>query len=380
MSDKNLTQVQETELLKKKIGLLIKGLKEEKLITTKLKEENELLKYDLEEKKLLLKKTKEEYQEFAQSKISPEKLTLYLNSLENNEILESPDKEKFNLKKENEQLNNKVKILEEENKTFNEKIKSMEEKYETQIKEYNDEITSLKNKLSSYKDSIHESQEKSSNLINNIKYEKLISNDKDAKIEKLQKENGDLISSNNLLKNQNEYLMKIIENLKNQIEDKGKEFFHLEKEYDENKEIKMDNHTFKGYINKMSKWLVTDLNKLNRNISIFFGNKPLKISFTINNHNFDVDIDDILKMDYYHENKKKIKFIIDGQGKEDIKKAVDLNNKRENKDENTDAIFVGSFTEKECKYIKKFYQEMKNKYEQENGLFINSTLGVGFLD
>ena len=380
MSDKNLTQVQETELLKKKIGLLIKGLKEEKLITTKLKEENELLKYDLEEKKLLLKKTKEEYQEFAQSKISPEKLTLYLNSLENNEILESPDKEKFNLKKENEQLNNKVKILEEENKTFSEKIKSMEEKYEKQIKEYNDEITSLKNKLSSYKDSIHESQEKSSNLINNIKYEKLISNDKDAKIEKLQKENGDLISSNNLLKNQNEYLMKIIENLKNQIEDKGKEFFYLEKEYDENKEIKMDNHTFKGYINKMSKWLVTDLNKLNRNISIFFGNKPLKISFTINNHNFDVDIDDILKMDYYHENKKKIKFIIDGQGKEDIKKAVDLNNKRENKDENTDAIFVGSFTEKECKYIKKFYQEMKNKYEQENGLFINSTLGVGFLD
>ena len=380
MSDKNLTQVQETELLKKKIGLLIKGLKEEKLITTKLKEENELLKYDLEEKKLLLKKTKEEYQEFVQSKISPEKLTLYLNSLENNEILESPDKEKFNLKKENEQLNNKVKILEEENKTFSEKIKSMEEKYEKQIKEYNDEITSLKNKLSSYKDSIHESQEKSSNLINNIKYEKLISNDKDAKIEKLQKENGDLISSNNLLKNQNEYLMKIIENLKNQIEDKGKEFFYLEKEYDENKEIKMDNHTFKGYINKMSKWLVTDLNKLNRNISIFFGNKPLKISFTINNHNFDVDIDDILKMDYYHENKKKIKFIIDGQGKEDIKKAVDLNNKRENKDENTDAIFVGSFTEKECKYIKKFYQEMKNKYEQENGLFINSTLGVGFLD
>ena len=380
MSDKNLTQVQETELLKKKIGLLIKGLKEEKLITTKLKEENELLKYDLEEKKLLLKKTKEEYQEFAQSKISPEKLTLYLNSLENNEILESPDKEKFNLKKENEQLNNKVKILEEENKTFSEKIKSMEEKYEKQIKEYNDEITSLKNKLSSYKDSIHESQEKSSNLINNIKYEKLISNDKDAKIEKLQKENGDLISSNNLLKNQNEYLNKIIENLKNQIEDKGKEFFYLEKEYDENKEIKMDNHTFKGYINKMSKWLVTDLNKLNRNISIFFGNKPLKISFTINNHNFDVDIDDILKMDYYHENKKKIKFIIDGQGKEDIKKAVDLNNKRENKDENTDAIFVGSFTEKECKYIKKFYQEMKNKYEQENGLFINSTLGVGFLD
>ena len=380
MSDKNINQVQETEILKKKIGLLIKGLKEEKLITTKLKEENELLKYDLEEKKLLLKKTKEEYQEFAQSKISPEKLTSYLNSLENNEIIETPDKEKFNLKKENEQLTNKIKTLEEENKNYSEKIKEIEKKYESQIASFNEEITSLKNKLLSYKDSIHESQEKSSNLLNNIKYEKLVSNDKDAKIAKLQTENESLLSNNNILKKQNEYFLQIIENLKNKIEDKGKEVFYLEKEYDENKEIKMDNHTFKGYINKMSKWLATDLTKLNRNISIFFGKKPLKVSFSINNYDFDVDIDDILKMDYYHENKKKIKFIIDGQGKEDIKKAVNLKTKRGNEDENTDAIFVGSFTEKECKYLKKFYIEMKNKYEQENGNFINSTLGVGFLD
>ena len=69
-----------------------------------------------------------------------------------------------------------------------------------------------------------------------------------------------LLSNNNSLKNQNEYLLQIIEKLKNQIEDKGKEFFYLEKEYDENKEIKIDNHTFKGYINKMSKWLIIDLN------------------------------------------------------------------------------------------------------------------------
>ena len=98
MSDNNLSQVQEIDTLKKKLSLLIKGLKEEKLITTKLKEENELLKYDLEEKKLLLKKTKEEYQELVQSKISPDKLSSFFNSLENNEIIETPDKEKFNLK------------------------------------------------------------------------------------------------------------------------------------------------------------------------------------------------------------------------------------------------------------------------------------------
>ena len=378
MSDNNLHQVQEIDLLKKKMNILIKGLKEEKLITTKLKEENELLKYDLEEKKLLLKKTKEEYQELAQSKISPEKLSTFFNSLENNEILDSPDKEKFNLKKENAQLQSKLKSLEEENKINNEKLNTIENKYASQIISLNEEITSLKNKLLSYKDSINESQEKSTKLIDNIKYEKLISNDKEAKIVKLQKENDNLQSANNALKKQNDYFLQIIEKLKNQIEDKGKEFFYLEKEYDENKEIKIDNHTFKGYINKMSKWLITDLNKLNRNISIFFGKTPLKVSFTINGQNFDVNIDDILKMDYYHENKKKIKFIIDGQGKEDIKKAV--NNKRGNDDENTDAIFVASFTEKECKYIKKFYLELKNKYEKENGIFLNSTLGVGFLD
>ncbi len=380
MSDNNLNQVQEVDVLKKKMNILIKGLKEEKLITTKLKEENELLKYDLEEKKLLLKKTKEEYQELAQSKISPDNLSTFFNSLETNEILDSPpDKEKFNLKKENDQLKASLKSFEEENKTLTEKLKSIENKYEMQIISLNEEITSLKNKLLSYKDSINESQEKSTKLIDNIKYEKLVSNDKEAKIVKLQNENDNLQSANNALKKQNEYFLQIIEKLKNQIEDKGKEFFYLEKEYDENKEIKIDNHTFKGYINKMSKWLITDLSKLNRNMSIFFGKKPLKVSFSMNGKNFDVDIDDILKMDYYHENKKKIKFIIDGIGKEDIRKAVNINSKK-NEEENTDAIFVASFTEKECKYIKKFYQEMKVKYEKENGIFINSTLGVGFLD
>ena len=71
MSDKNINQVQETEILKKKIGLLIKGLKEEKLITTKLKEENELLKYDLEEKKLLLKKQKRNIKNLLNRKYLP---------------------------------------------------------------------------------------------------------------------------------------------------------------------------------------------------------------------------------------------------------------------------------------------------------------------
>ena len=262
-SNNNNNQSQE-EILKKKVTLLIKGLKEEKLITSKLKEENELLKYDLEEKKLLLKKTKEEYQEFAQSKISPDKLSTYFNFLENPDNLETPDKEKYKLKKENEEFEKRINILEQEKRDLLSKIENLEKSNESQIISLKNEITSLKNQLSSYKDSILQSQEKSSKLLDNIKYEKLVSNDKEAKIAKLQLDNENLISDNNILKKQNGYFMQIIEQLKNQIENKGKENFYLEKEMDDNKQIKINEYIFKGYINKISKWLVNDWNQIKK--------------------------------------------------------------------------------------------------------------------
>ena len=56
-------------------------------------------------------------------------------------------------------------------------------------------------------------------------------------------------------------------------------------------------------------------------------------------------------------------------------------NKNKNKEEDDiEAIFVCSFTEKECKYILKFYREIKIKYEKECGGFINSSMTIGFLD
>ena len=221
-NNNNQTQAQDSEVLKKKITLLIKGLKEEKQLTTKLKEENELLKYDLEEKKLLIKKTKEEYQELVQSKISPDKLSSYFDFLENPENIETPDKEKFKLKKENEELQKKIDLLEEEKKNLLSKIEQLEKGKESEINSLKNEILSLQNQLKSYKDSMLESREKSSKLI---------------EIAKLQTENESLISNNNLLKKQNGYFMQIIEQLKNQIESKGKEFYYLEKEIDDNKII-----------------------------------------------------------------------------------------------------------------------------------------------
>lgn len=382
-NNNNQTQTQDVEVLKKKITLLIKGLKEEKQLTTKLKEENELLKYDLEEKKLLIKKTKEEYQELAQSKISPDKLSSYFDLLENQENIETPDKEKFKLKKENEEFQKKIDLLEEEKKNLLSKIEQIEKGKESEINSLKNEILSLQNQLKSYKDSMLESREKSSKLIDNIKYEKLVNNDREAKIAKLQTENESLISNNNLLKQQNGYFMQIIEQLKNQIESKGKEFYYLEKEIDDNKIIKQDEYIFKGYINKMSKWLMTDWNKIKRTINIFFGRKIYNVSFDVNGHSFDVDIDDVLKMDYYHDNKKRIKFVVDGEGKEQFQRSLNMSNKKtKNNDEedNTDAIFVCSFTEKECKYILEFFKDMKNKYNQERGGFINSSINIGFLD
>ena len=377
----NNNQSQE-ELLKKKITLLIKGLKEEKQITSKLKEENELLKYDLEEKKLLLKKTKEEYQELAQSKISPDKLSTYFKFLENQDNLETPDKEKYKLKKENEEFEKRINILEQEKRDLLSKIENLEKSNESHIISLKNEITSLKNQLSSYKDSILQSQEKSSQLLDNIKYEKLVSNDKEAKIAKLQLDNENLMSDNNILKQQNGYFMQIIEQLKNQIENKGKENFYLEKEMDDNKQIKINEYIFKGYINKISKWLVNDWNQIKKNITIFFGKKVFYLTFELNGKSIDINIEDILNLEYYKENKKRIKIKIDGEGKESIKKALNFNNKRKksNEDDTIEAVFVCSFTEKECKYILKFYIEMKNKYEKECGGLINSSIGIAFLD
>ena len=381
-SNNNNNNQSQEEVLKKKVTLLIKGLKEEKQTTSKLKEEIEVLKYDLEEKKLLLKKTKEEYQELVQSKISPEKLSTYFNLLENQENIETPDKEKYKLKKENKEFEKRINILEEEKRNLLQKLEKAEKAKEEEILSLNSQITSLKNQLSSYKDSILESQEKSSKLLNNIKYEKLVSNDKEAKIAKLQSDNENLISDNNKLKQQNGYFMQIIEQLKNQIENKGKEFFYLEKEIDDNKEIKLNEYIFKGYINKISKWLVSDWNQIRKNVTIFFGKKVFNLTFDLNGKSIDVNIDDILTIEYYKENKKKIKIKVDGEGKESIKKALNFNNKRnkKNEDESIEAVLVCSFTERECKYIIKFYRDIKVKYEKECGGFINSSMTVGFFD
>ena len=391
MSEKNNNKESEVELLKKKLSLLIKGLKEEKQITTKLKEENdllkseledkkilikkineenEILKYDLEEKKVLVKKMKEEYQELMQEKIPPEKLSSFFTSLEKEQNIETPDEEKFKLKKENEEFCQKIKILEKDKNYYMKQLEIIE-------KQKDSEINSLKSQLNLYKDSIIESEEKSSKLINNIKQEQLISNDKESKIAKLQKEIDNLNINNTSLKQQNAYYMNIIEQLKCNMENKGKEFYYLEKEIDDNKEINIKEYIFKGYINKISKWLVSDWNKFKKNMTIFFGKKNFLVTFEMNGCNFDVDIEDILKIEYYCENQKKIKFVIEGKGKKFIMQALNIMSKKTN-EQYYDAIFVSSFTERECKYIIKFYTTIKNNFKKEKEEQINSTFDWGF--
>ena len=252
MSEKNNNKESEVELLKKKLSLLIKGLKEEKQITTKLKEENdllkseledkkilikkineenEILKYDLEEKKVLVKKMKEEYQELMQEKIPPEKLSSFFTSLEKEQNIETPDEEKFKLKKENEEFCQKIKILEKDKNYYMKQLEIIE-------KQKDSEINSLKSQLNLYKDSIIESEEKSSKLINNIKQEQLISNDKESKIAKLQKEI--------------DFLLKDITKLCQQIYDKRKKIATVisKKIISELEDLNMKNSQFEISVEK----------------------------------------------------------------------------------------------------------------------------------
>ena len=97
---------------------------------------------------------------------------------ESHNDIETPDKEKFKLKKENEEFHKKIDLLEEEKKNLLSKIEQLEKGKELETNSLKNEILSLQNQLKNYKDSMLESREKSSKLIDNIKYEKLVNNDR----------------------------------------------------------------------------------------------------------------------------------------------------------------------------------------------------------
>ena len=138
--------------LKKKINILVKGLKEERKKSSKLEEDNDLLKYELEEKTKLIDKYKNDIDSFSSKKFkeNPDK---YFQALMNIPEQDSIDEEKHKIIKQNEEYQKNIKKLESEIENLKTKIVELEknvENLQTQKKDLEEEI---KNKEKLYKES-----------------------------------------------------------------------------------------------------------------------------------------------------------------------------------------------------------------------------------
>ena len=371
--------------LKKKINILVKGLKEERKKSSKLEEDNDLLKYELEEKTKLIDKYKNDIDSFSSKKFkeNPDK---YFQALMNIPEQDSIDEEKHKIIKQNEEYQKNIKKLESEIENLKTKIVELEknvENLQTQKKDLEEEI---KNKEKLYK----ESNEKYILIMKDLKDDNMITNDYKSKIIKLEDENINLKTNLATLTQQNIFYVQIIEQLKKQIENKGDENYKLEKKIDAIKEIKITDYVFEGILkqvlNQKCNKEFNSVNNISKNkISILFERSTKSISFKVNGNKFVIEISDMKNITYYKKSKIEvaIEFEIDNKirkifGIECVnEKDSDSDSDNDKKKINKNIKLVCSFSERECKYIIKFYKEVLNIYEKEQENMLNSVLNYG---
>ena len=367
--------------LKNKINILAKGLKEERKKSSKLKEDNDLLKYELEEKSKLIEKYKNDIDALSSKKFK-ENPDAYFQALMNIPEQNTIDEEKHKIIKQNEEYQKNIKKLESENSDLKNKIielKKNVENFETQKKHLEEEV---KDKEKLYK----ESNEKYILIMKNLKDDNLITNDYKSKIIKLEEENTDLKTKLTSITQQNLFYVQIIEQLKKQIENKGDENYKLEKKIDEIKEIKINDYIFKGslkqVLNQKCNKEFNSVNNITKNkISILFERYIKSISFKINGNKFVIEISDMKNITYFKKSKIEIaiEFEIDNKirkifGIECVKEDSDSDSNEDKKKINKYIKLVCSFSERECKYIIKFFKEIQNIYEKEQENMLKSVL------
>ena len=367
--------------LKNKINILAKGLKEERKKSSKLKEDNDLLKYELEEKSKLIEKYKNDIDALSSKKFK-ENPDAYFQALMNIPEQNTIDEEKHKIIKQNEEYQKNIKKLESENADLKNKIielKKNVENFETQKKHLEEEV---KDKEKLYK----ESNEKYILIMKNLKDDNLITNDYKSKIIKLEEENTDLKTKLTSITQQNLFYVQIIEQLKKQIENKGDENYKLEKKIDDIKEIKINDYIFKGslkqVLNQKCNKEFNSVNNITKNkISILFERYIKSISFKINGNKFVIEISDMKNITYFKKSKIEIaiEFEIDNKirkifGIECVKEDSDSDSNEDKKKINKYIKLVCSFSERECKYIIKFFKEIQSIYEKEQENMLKSVL------
>ena len=332
-SENSSEKLQETiNELNKKLLILKNALLEERKKTNRLEEEVNNLNNKISEKDEIILNYKNE-NESLNNKINK------LNQEENSENEISTE----TLQKENQQLQNDLTIFKDQNGVYKLKLELLTSEIETIKKESNNEIEKLKKDLEDEKTLKTINIEKQNGIENMSKIVDSKKTEYEKKFTELIKTNNDLenkiktlIKDNNEITLQNKVFVDSIAELKNKIEKMGDENYLLNKKLDDKTIIKKDN-IFRGT------YYIDGENKIKKEIKLCFGK---------------------------YEN--RIEMIFEG----DIKKNIQIKNvtsirKIQNKngyiiisffEKNEKIRLICQFTERECEYIIKFFNELKGDF------------------
>ena len=332
-SENSSEKLQETiNELNKKLLILKNALLEERKKTNRLEEEVNNLNNKISEKDEIILNYKNE-NESLNNKINK------LNQEENSENEISTE----TLQKENQQLQNDLTIFKDQNGVYKLKLELLTSEIETIKKESNNEIEKLKKDLEDEKTLKTINIEKQNGIENMSKIVDSKKTEYEKKFTELIKTNNDLenkiktlIKDNNEITLQNKVFVDSIAELKNKIEKMGDENYLLNKKLGDKTIIKKDN-IFRGT------YYIDGENKIKKEIKLCFGK---------------------------YEN--RIEMIFEG----DIKKNIQIKNvtsirKIQNKngyiiisffEKNEKIRLICQFTERECEYIIKFFNELKGDF------------------
>ena len=330
-SENSSEKLQETiNELNKKLIILKNALLEERKKTNKLEEEVNNLNNKISEKDGIILNYKNEN----------ESLNNKINKLNQNEENSENEINKETLQKENQQLQNDLTIIKDQNGVYKLKLEILTSEIEKIKKESNNEIEKLKKDLENEKTLNKINIEKQNGIENMSKKVNSKKTEYENKFTELIKTNNDLenkiknlIKDNNEITLQNKVFVDSITELKKKIEEMGDENYLLNKKLDDKTILKQD-YVFRGT------YYFEGENEIKKEIKLCFGK---------------------------YEN--RIEMIFEGEIHKNIQiKNVTSIKKIQNKngyiiisffERNEKIRLICQFTERECEYIIKFFNQLK---------------------
>ena len=336
LEDPTIKLNQTIKELQTKLIVLKKALLEERDKSSNFEKQVEELKVQLYEKDCLIQNYKTEINTLNES-ISKSNPKEYYKKMFGDENEINID----NLKEENNKLNNELKDYQEQNGILKEKLESLTLDIDNIKQESKIKIENLEKEFEKEKKNFEQEKERLTiieGLSKNFDNQKIFYENK---ISELNNQVSKLQNINNQLKTKNSNYSNTIMELQKQKKEIENENCNLSKKLEETININED-YIFIGSIyNK-------DENENDRKkIMLFFGKFQDKIEITFENGSMDFPIQ---KIPSIYKIKDKKEFIC---------LTLMDNNDQEKK-------FICQFSERECNFIIKFYDNMKKKYNENN--------------